>query len=158
VQAPLVRVEPGEPPVGPPSEPVVAPEPAPSGHEWAGDVPDVADPVAARPEGVAVEVGAAGPPAEPVALVEPPVEPVPPPVEPVAPPVEPVAPPVEPVAPPVAAEPPPVEPEAVAVEGARYCWMCDDRVPIAADGLHCYLGHRLSPAHAKRRGRLRRGR
>jgi hypothetical protein len=72
-------------------------------------------------------------------------------------PVEPeplVAPPVEPVA----DEPPPVEPEAVP-EGARYCWMCDDRVPIAADGLHCYLGHRLSPAHAKRRGwRLRRGR
>jgi hypothetical protein len=35
--------------------------------------------------------------------------------------------------------------------GARYCWMCDDRVPLAADGLHCHLGHRLSPAHAKRR-------
>jgi hypothetical protein len=41
--------------------------------------------------------------------------------------------------------------EAPVEAGARYCWMCDDRVPLAADGLHCYLGHRLSPAHAKRR-------
>jgi hypothetical protein len=92
-----------------------------------------------------VEVGAAGPPVEPVALVEPPVALVEPPVALVEPPVVPA----------VVVEP--AEPVEV-VEAARYCWMCDDRVPIAADGLHCYLGHRLSPAHAKRRGRLRRGR
>lgn len=40
----------------------------------------------------------------------------------------------------------------------RYCPMCGDRVPADADGLHCHLGHRLSPAHAERprRGLLRR--
>jgi hypothetical protein len=43
----------------------------------------------------------------------------------------------------------PAGPEPV---GARYCPACDDRVPVAADGLHCRLGHRLSPAHARRRG------
>jgi hypothetical protein len=42
----------------------------------------------------------------------------------------------------------------------RYCATCGDRVPVAADGLHCHLGHRLSPAHAHGRGwfgRRRRG-
>lgn len=54
-------------------------------------------------------------------------------------------------------EAPVAEPLAEPVEvGARFCWMCNDRVPTAADGLHCYLGHRLSPAHAKRRGLFRR--
>ncbi|HEV2890954.1 MAG TPA: hypothetical protein VGX28_11325 [Frankiaceae bacterium] len=40
----------------------------------------------------------------------------------------------------------------------RYCGMCGERVPLDADGLHCHLGHRLSPAHAERRrgGWLRR--
>jgi hypothetical protein len=39
----------------------------------------------------------------------------------------------------------------------RYCASCGARVPLAADGLHCREGHRLSPAHARRRfGLLRR--
>jgi hypothetical protein len=43
--------------------------------------------------------------------------------------------------------------------GTRYCPVCGERVPVAADGLHCRLGHRLSPAHARsvRRGLGRRG-
>jgi hypothetical protein len=38
---------------------------------------------------------------------------------------------------------------------ARFCPVCDERVPVAEDGLHCHRGHRLSPAHARRRGWLR---
>jgi len=73
------------------------------------------------------------------------------------PPAEPVEP-LEPVAP--VAEP--VEPVAAASTGdaraTRNCAMCGQRVPVDADGLHCYLGHALSPAHAEppRRGFLRR--
>jgi hypothetical protein len=40
----------------------------------------------------------------------------------------------------------------------RYCATCGARVPLAADGLHCREGHRLSPAHARRRFGLSRRR
>jgi hypothetical protein len=33
----------------------------------------------------------------------------------------------------------------------RFCPGCQARVAVAADGLHCRSGHRLSPAHARRR-------
>jgi hypothetical protein len=80
------------------------------------------------------------------------------PVAPVAPPVPLVPPrpvsarlPAPPVPTPVPAQPPPASAPVNAPVGARYCWMCDERVPVSADGLYCHLGHRLSPAHAKRR-------
>ena len=72
----------------------------------------------------------------------------------------------QPLAEPAGAEPPPVphpvprpvpspipQPDAEPAPrvAARYCPACDERVPLAADGLHCSRGHRLSPAHAKRR-------
>jgi hypothetical protein len=70
----------------------------------------------------------------------------------------------EPVAPePAAARAPDPRPVAAAETPAaepvatRFCTTCDARVPLAADGLHCRLGHRLSPAHARRRGLFRRG-
>jgi hypothetical protein len=43
--------------------------------------------------------------------------------------------------------------EAPAQRGAtRYCPVCEARVTTAPDGLHCREGHRLSPAHGRRRG------
>jgi hypothetical protein len=85
-------------------------------------------------------------PAEPVA------------VEPLAAEPEPVEPEPEPEPEPVAVaepvrEPAPVQPSVTEV--TRYCPGCRNRVAIAADGLHCARGHRLSPAHARRRGWFR---
>ena len=54
-------------------------------------------------------------------------------------------------------EPARAQPAAARV-ASRYCATCGDRVPVAPDGLHCRLGHRLSPAHARSRGWLHRRR
>ena len=75
---------------------------------------------------------------------------------PVAPPAPTPPPPPAPASPaPAPPAPAPTPPPAVAT---RYCATCGDRVEVAADGLHCRVGHRLSPAHASapRRGLLRR--
>jgi hypothetical protein len=54
-------------------------------------------------------------------------------------------------------DPAPPEPAATEPEVAtRYCRECGGRVPLAADGQHCRDGHRLSPAHARKGGLLRR--
>lgn len=58
--------------------------------------------------------------------------------------------------PPAALEPDPVleelVTEAVGVgQVERRCELCGDRVHVDADALRCPLGHKLSPAHAKRR-------
>jgi len=108
---------------------------------------------------------------EPVAAAPEPAPPVPP-VPPMAPPVAPVAagpalvppagarretapePVTEPVAEPVAAAAAPpaaVAPPSPRPRASRYCPVCADRVAVAADGLHCHLGHKLSPAHGRRR-------
>lgn len=123
VQAPLLRVEDGD-------EPDIADEPGRSGgaevdERVAETAPDaVAEPpvaeAVAEPDWGAVAESGPGP--------EPPV------AEP-----EPVV-----VVAPVADAAVPAAPE----RATRYCGMCGDRVPIDADGLHCYLGHTLSPAHA----------
>ncbi len=138
VRAPLVPVE------ELPAPPVTGP-----GVPWsAGLGPDavMAAEVAGAPVGVKPEEATVAP--ERVAAVEEPEA-----VEPEA--VEPAA--VEPDAiQPDTVEPEAVEPEAAPVPAGvatRFCPMCGDRVPIAADGLHCHLGHRLSPAHAPRRRR-----
>jgi len=141
VRAPLLPVE------ELPAPPVTGP-----GVPWsAGTGPDA-------PDDVAADVAADEAPAEdePAVAVAPEPEPVPEPEA--ATELEEAPAPV--VGEPVPDEPAPVEPVPEAVpeavpEGAatRFCPMCGDRVPIDADGLHCYLGHRLSPAHAPRRRR-----
>jgi hypothetical protein len=110
------------------------------------DVPDVvAEPEAAAPP-VAPESEGAARPAAPEAgpATVPPAgtrrAPMPEPAPEPAP---------EPVSDPVAeraATPPAPRPRA-----SRYCPVCADRVAVAADGLHCHLGHKLSPAHGRRR-------
>ncbi len=113
-----------------------------------GAPPD-AVPAPVVPEGVREATPAAAPDGPDEEIVGPPV---------VGPPV--VEPPVT-AAVPDADGPRHSEPGAAApaIVATRYCPGCDERVPVAADGLHCHLGHRLSPAHGRsRRGRLRRGR
>lgn len=56
---------------------------------------------------------------------------------------------------PAGSEMPEVAPAADRPVGTRYCATCGERVPLAADGLRCARGHRLSPAHARRRGLFR---
>lgn len=92
-------------------------------------------------------------PAEPEALVEA-VPPAPAAAAPQAPDV------AEPEVPP-AVEPdvrvavqrdepdPPAEPRQGRVE--RFCGLCDARVHVVVDDDRCPLGHKLSPAHARRR-------
>jgi hypothetical protein len=94
-------------------------------------------------------------PVEPVDPITPeePVEPVlPAPVEPD--PVEPDPIEAEPIeAEPVEPDPAPVEPVEVADDRTveRWCGLCGARVRLPADEDRCDLGHKLSPAHAKRR-------
>lgn len=82
--------------------------------------------------------------------------------EPVAGPAPHPAPEPAPVVAPVVAPDPAPEPAGTDRAGTqpevatRYCRECGGRVPLAADGQHCRDGHRLSPAHARRRGLLRR--
>lgn len=105
-----------------------------------------------RPKGTVVRA-----PLVRIDVPEPPApEPVPTAPEPVAAPDPAPAPPVvAPLEPPATPPPSPAPPvDAQPAAATRFCPVCADRVAVAADGLHCTLGHRLGGAHRRSRGLL----